>query len=141
MQVSGEADGHSESSTGGPTLTISGDLWIERSAAGAHASRFAINPMKNPKQIDTSLALGKGKTLTIPGIYELADDTLKVSTPFAFGGNVKLLRKRPTEFATKPGDPFVIIVYKRAKPEVGADFADEAPPLGWASCRASWVSG
>ena len=123
MQVSLEADGNTrENGNNAPGVTIAGELWIETSPAGEVATRFKIEPTKEPKQIDRVMGFGR-QSLTLPGIYRLEDDTLTISMPVPLSG--KLSQKRPSTFATKPGDPFGVFVYKR----IGA--AEELQPLAW----------
>jgi uncharacterized protein (TIGR03067 family) len=63
---------------------------------------FAIDPKKEPKEIDLNLTV-KGQAATWQGIYELKGDTLKLA--LKPGG-------RPTEFDSKGG---VMIVFERKK--------------------------
>src|SRR5713226_23792 len=77
-QVSVESDGQKVDSPGdGPSITITGDAWIERSPAGEAHSTFKINPAKDPKWIDRSSRLGHAEII-LPGIYKLESDTLTV---------------------------------------------------------------
>ena len=120
-QVSVEADGKKltdNKDSAKVTLTITGEKWIETTSAGTgvgDVSTFKINPAKKPKQIDITIKLGKGKTLTFPGIYTLIGDTLTTAVPFPFGGDFTNIGKRPGEFRTKEGDGFVVTIYKRVK--------------------------
>jgi len=125
-QVSVEADGQKlDGPTDGPSITIIGDTWIERSATGESRSTVVINPAKDPKWIDRSFTLGRGPII-LPGIYKLEGDTLTVCMPFPFGGDRSKLNQRPKAFATKPGDPFIITVFKRAP-------AESSPSIAWQS--------
>ena len=51
---------------------------------------------------------GPNEGKTIPAIYELKDDVLKVC--YNLEG-----KKRPTEFKTKAGSKFYLVTYKREK--------------------------
>src|SRR5262249_34355351 len=64
---------------------------------------FAIDPKKDPKEIDLNLTV-KGQAATWMGIYELKGDTLKLALS---GGG------RPTELSSKGGG--VLIVFERMK--------------------------
>jgi len=84
-----------------------------------------INPAKDPKWIDRSVTLGRGPII-LPGIYQLEGNTLTVCMPFPFGGDRSKLNQRPKAFVTKPGDPFIITVFKRAPTE-------SSPSIAWQS--------
>jgi uncharacterized protein (TIGR03067 family) len=123
VQVSVEGDGKKLDGPGdGPRITITGDAWIESSPAGSSRSTFKINPAKAPKWIDRSFTLGRGEII-LPGIYKLESDTLTVCAPFPFGGDRSRLNQRPRAFATMPGDPFIVIVFKRVPDEASQSIA------------------
>jgi uncharacterized protein (TIGR03067 family) len=67
---------------------------------------FKLNPAGKPKEIDISPA---DENKTLEGIYQIDKDTLKIC--LAPDGN----DGRPSEFATKEGKNFVLIVLERAK--------------------------
>lgn len=67
-----------------------------------------IAPDRKPKAINTWDQDGPYDDETVPGIYELKGDTLKLA--FARPG-----QDRPTEFTTKSGTAFLVCVYKRQK--------------------------
>ena len=66
-------------------------------AADVRVSPLVLNPATTPKQLDILVSLG---------IYELKGDDLKI----CLGG-----KKRPTEFASKPGSDNVLFIFKRTK--------------------------
>jgi uncharacterized protein (TIGR03067 family) len=89
------------------TLTINGDKYDDET--------FKLDPAKNPKHINVLTVDDKGKAITLPGIYELQGDVLKLCFPFPFEGNFDKIGKRPTEFRSKRGGNDVLEVYKREK--------------------------
>jgi uncharacterized protein (TIGR03067 family) len=68
-----------------------------------------LDPSRTPKAMNTWDLDGPFEDQTVPGIYHLDGDTLKLC--FARPGE-----KRPTEFTTKSGTGFLFVVYKRQKP-------------------------
>lgn len=67
-----------------------------------------LDPGRKPKAINTWDQDGPYDDQTVPGIYELEGDTLKLC--FARPG-----QERPKEFTTKSGTAFLFCVYKRQK--------------------------
>jgi uncharacterized protein (TIGR03067 family) len=67
-----------------------------------------LEPSRKIKAINTWDQDGPYADQTVPGIYELDGDTLKLC--FARPGD-----KRPKEFTTKSGTGFLFCVYKRQK--------------------------
>jgi uncharacterized protein (TIGR03067 family) len=65
-----------------------------------------IDPTVRPKITDITYTEGPAKGRTVPGIYELDDDTYTIC--FDMGGMT-----RPKEFASKPGTMLVLEVLKR----------------------------
>ena len=84
------------------TLTIDGKPYRT-------GSIVTLDPGRKPKAINTWDAEGEHKDKTLPGIYEIDGDTMKVC--FAMPG-----KDRPTEFTTMKGSGFLYIEYKRQKP-------------------------
>jgi len=65
-----------------------------------------IDPTQNPKTIDfTAITEGEGQGLYL-GIYELGETSRRLC--FAHPG-----KKRPTEFASRPGSGYVLITFER----------------------------
>jgi len=87
------------------TLTIDGDKY--------GGETFQIDPSKNPKQINVSMRDENGKPTTLPGIYELQDDLLKLCFPFPFEEKIDKLGIRPAKFDGPAGGNDVLEVYKR----------------------------
>jgi len=90
---------------GDPNATIKGDEYRIHD----FRLRITIDPTKKPKTIDMDGKDGNGKPLSMIGIYELADDTLRIC--FAKPG----AKERPTKMETMPDSGQSLIVYKRNK--------------------------
>jgi uncharacterized protein (TIGR03067 family) len=69
---------------------------------------ITLDSSRKPKAINTWDQDGPYEDQTVPGIYELDGDTLKLC--FARPG-----QERPKEFTTKSGTAFLFCVYKRQK--------------------------
>lgn len=68
-----------------------------------------IDSSKKPKEMDIMGTEGPNKGKTIPVIYEIDGDTLKVCYELAG-------KERPKSFKTESGSMTLTIVYKREKP-------------------------
>jgi uncharacterized protein (TIGR03067 family) len=68
-----------------------------------------LEPSRKPKAINTWDQDGPFEDQTVPGIYEIDGDSLKLC--FARPGE-----ERPKEFTTKDGKAFLCCVYKRKRP-------------------------
>jgi uncharacterized protein (TIGR03067 family) len=68
-----------------------------------------LAPSRNPKAMNTWDQDGPYEDQTVPGIYEITGDQLKVC--FAKPGD-----DRPKKFTTKDGKGFLYCVYKRKNP-------------------------
>ena len=69
---------------------------------------ITLDSTRSPKAINTWDSDGPHEDETVPGIYQLDGDTLKLC--FAMPGE-----KRPTEFTTKAGTGAFLVVYRRKK--------------------------
>jgi uncharacterized protein (TIGR03067 family) len=67
-----------------------------------------LDSAKNAKAIDVTYTEGEKKGKTVPGIYEIDGDTVRVC--FSRPGD-----DRPSEFSAKAGSGRTLVVYKREK--------------------------
>lgn len=70
---------------------------------------YKLNPQNKPNHIDVMRLDGEFKGKTVPGIYELKGDDLKICLP----NNSKAAR--PTEFTSASGSKLMLFVLKKAK--------------------------
>ena len=90
------------------SVVFKGDQWtVSEDHRIAAQTFFRVDPTKTPKTIDI-VDIDKGRITR--GIYALKGDTLTICDRGAGRGG------RPTEFSTKPGSGFVLIVLNRVKP-------------------------
>ncbi|HEV3236609.1 MAG TPA: TIGR03067 domain-containing protein [Gemmataceae bacterium] len=68
-----------------------------------------LDPSKKPKEMDIAGTEGPNKGKTIPAIYELTDDTLRIC--YDLSG-----KARPSEFMTAKDTKLFLVTYKREKP-------------------------
>src|SRR5258707_15458426 len=76
VDVDGQKSEDSKDPTKAIALNIKGDKY--------HDESFKIDPTKSPKHINVMTVDDKGKPFTLPGIYELKGDVLKVCFPYPF---------------------------------------------------------
>jgi len=86
------------------TLTISGKTYKVSGADRADSGEFAVDPAKQPKQMD--IRTDSGDSLT--AIYEIGEDSFRVC--YAQGGE-----GRPKSFTTEPDSGRFVLSYKRKK--------------------------
>lgn len=105
--VSAERDGKTVTDTT-VTLTFDGvsKATVKRGDKLIFDGTVVVDAAKTPKSIDiTQESEGEQKGKTIPGIYELSGDTLKVCSG----------KERPTDFTAAAGSGRFLRVYQRAK--------------------------
>ncbi len=65
-----------------------------------------LDPAKSPRAMDIKGTEGPNRGRTIPAIYELTGDTLRIC--YDLSG-----KARPTEFKSRPGTQLFLVEYKR----------------------------
>ena len=94
----------------GSTATYEDDrITLTRDGEVFRRGIVTLDPSKSPKRVNTWDLNGPYEDQTVPGIYELDGDTLKVC--FSRPGS-----ERPTAFTTKEGSGTLYCVYKRKQP-------------------------
>lgn len=91
------------------TLTLEGGKYKVLVGVQEDKGTCTIDPSKKPKELDIKGEEGPNKGKTIPCIYELDGDTLKVC--YDLSG-----KKRPAEFKTEKDTLLYLAIYKRQKP-------------------------
>lgn len=111
LVVTGELGGTSlpEDVTKTFTLTLASGKYAVKVGGQDDKGTCTIDPTKKPKELDIKGEEGPNKGKTIPCIYELDGDTLKVC--YDLSG-----KKRPAEFKTEKDTLLYLAVYKRQKP-------------------------
>jgi uncharacterized protein (TIGR03067 family) len=89
-------------------LTLKGDSYVASVSGRLDKGTITILPDKKPKAMDITGTEGPNKDKTIPAIYELDGDTLKIC--YALEGG-----KRPTEFKAKGDAKLFLATYRRSK--------------------------
>jgi uncharacterized protein (TIGR03067 family) len=110
--VAMEVEGHEvpAEELGGRTAEYRGNRLLLRAGdAVRRRGLVTLDPSRNPKAVNTWDQDGPFEDQTVPGIYELDGETLKVC--FARPGE-----PRPKEFGTKGDNGFLYCVYKKSKP-------------------------
>jgi RNA polymerase sigma factor (sigma-70 family) len=92
-------------------VVVKGDRITFNPDGENRSSTFKLDPSKSPKAIDLIPTDGPAQGQTVPGIYELKGDTLKLCADNEEG------RDRPTDFAVRPGTGFRVLALKRQPAE------------------------
>jgi uncharacterized protein (TIGR03067 family) len=87
----------------GDALTLRSEVEVRRHGI------VTLDPSRQPRSINTWDRDGPYEDETLKGIYAFEGPTLKLC--FARPG-----QPRPTEFTTKQGTGFLVVVYRREKP-------------------------
>jgi uncharacterized protein (TIGR03067 family) len=91
------------------TVTIKGNKYTTVAGDGKDEGTFQLYSAKKPKAMDITGTEGPNKGKTIPAIYELDGDTMRVC--YALQGT-----NHPTEFKSTVENKYLLINYKRQKP-------------------------
>jgi uncharacterized protein (TIGR03067 family) len=115
--VSGETDGQPvpEDSVKQVRVIIKGDEIHFKPNRTENKVTFTLDPTKKPRLLSMTAADGPDKGKTVPVIYEVEGDRLKLCF------DTKAGQKEPTEFATKPGSGLLLFVLKREDPSKMTD--------------------
>ncbi len=110
--VAMERDGEEQSAEDfkGSTAVYADDrVTLYREGEFFRSGIITLDPSKSPKRVNTWDLGGPYTDQTVPGIYDVEGDTLKLC--FSHPGE-----ERPVEFTTKKKPGFLYCVYKRKKP-------------------------
>src|SRR5262249_46091243 len=106
--VSFEKDGSAapQDDIAGLTVMITGSEYKLINKDNVSKGTFSVDASKEPKQMDVQHQTESGDSQSLPSIYEVTGDTLRVCYNPEGGA-------RPTSFTTKPDTAFISVVYKR----------------------------
>ena len=90
-------------------LTIEEGKYNVAFAGMTYAGTLALEPAKKPRQMTITGTDGPSKGKTIPAIYEIDGDALKVC--YTLGGG----KDAPTEFKSTAENKTLLVTYKRDK--------------------------
>jgi uncharacterized protein (TIGR03067 family) len=90
-------------------LVIKDDKYTATVGKVVDQGNIKLDPAAKPKKMDIAGTDGPNKGKTIPAIYELDGDTLRIC--YDLSG-----KSHPTEFKTKEGTQLYLVTYKREKP-------------------------
>jgi uncharacterized protein (TIGR03067 family) len=91
-------------------VVIKGDKMIINVDGDNRTSTFKLDPSKKPRALDNTPEEGPKKGVSLPAIYELDGDALKICFD-----NEGVSDKRPSEFKTTLGSGLSLFVLKREK--------------------------
>jgi len=94
----------------GMKLVLDGDRYTIDFGKNTDKGTFTLDPTKTPKRIDVRSAEGPFKGKTLPGIYELKGDTLRLC--LEADGKAD---KRPTAFEAPGTTRNMLLTYRREK--------------------------
>ena len=94
----------------GMKLILDGDRYTLDFDKNTDKGTFTLDPAKTPKRIDVRSAEGPFKGKTLPGIYELKGDTLRL----CLDGDGKA-DKRPAAFEAPGTTRNMLLTYRREK--------------------------
>ncbi len=86
------------------------DKMIVNPGSDNRTSTFSLDPSKKPKWMDNTPEQGPAKGKTLPAIYELDGDNLKICFD-----NEGVSDRRPSDFKTTPRSGLALFVLKREK--------------------------
>ena len=89
-------------------LVVTDDKYKVTVGDSVDEGTFTLDTSSDPRGMEIKGTSGPNKGKTIPAIYELKEDTLKVC--YNLEG-----KDRPTEFKTNAGSKFYLVTYKREK--------------------------
>jgi uncharacterized protein (TIGR03067 family) len=91
-------------------ITFSGDkISIQRQQGDVGHATFKLDPAKKPRHIDITPSDGPEAGKTVPGIYEVEGDRLKLAIAEGEGA------ARPAEFKAPEGSRVTYLLFERAK--------------------------
>lgn len=89
-------------------LTLNGDKYTAKNGEVTDIGTFKLDPTVKPKAMDITGTDGPNQGNTIPAIYELTGDTLKIC--YDLSGE-----ERPKEFKSSAGTQLFLVTYRREK--------------------------
>ncbi len=91
------------------TLTLTEGRYVVTVGQGRDEGTVKLDPAMEPRAMDIVGTKGPNQGKTIPAIYKLTDNTLRIC--YDLSGEA-----RPTEFKSKPGTQLFLVEYRRQKP-------------------------
>ena len=90
----------------GVLLTMDGNKYTSKIGEKTDAGTFSVDESKSPAAMNVVRQKSDGDTATIPAIYEIQGDSLKVC--YAIG-----TQARPTDFKSEADSGTLLVTYKR----------------------------